>query len=94
MKHTPGPWTTKVWQLDVGETIKDLRFFYEVNDGAQGLEERHANARLIAAAPELLEACKYLTKEIDLSKLNIKKDFSLINAHAAALKAIRKAEGK
>ena len=50
--------------------------------------------RLIAAAPELLEACKYLAKEINLSKLNIKKDFSLINAHATALKAIYKAEGK
>lgn len=49
---------------------------------------------LIAAAPELLEALKGLVAEIYLSKLNIRKDFSLINAHAYATKIIQKAESK
>jgi hypothetical protein len=52
-----------------------------------------ANAVLIAEAPTMLQALKDLTAEIHLSKLNIRKDFSLINAHAAALRAIHKATG-
>ena len=55
--------------------------------------DSEANARLIASAPELYEALDYLTKEIDLNKLNIRKDFSLINAHACALKALYKVNG-
>lgn len=43
--------------------------------------------------PDLLEALKNLTEQVQLSKLSIRKDFSLINAHAAAVKAIAKAEG-
>lgn len=42
----------------------------------------------------LLEALKALAKEVDLNKLNIRKDFSLINAHAYALKVIHRAEVK
>ena len=51
-------------------------------------------ARLIAAAPDLLQTLKDLAGEINLSKLNIRNDFSLINAHACATKAIAQAEGK
>ncbi len=43
---------------------------------------------------ELLEALKGLVGEIQLGKLHIRKDFSLINAHACASKAIAKAEGR
>ena len=57
-------------------------------------EWSEATKNLIASAPDMLEALKCLTQEIHLSKLNIRKDFSLINAHACALKAIAKAEGK
>ena len=47
-----------------------------------------------AAAPAMYEALKFLTSEIDLSKLNVRKDFSLMNAHAWAIKVILQAEGK
>jgi hypothetical protein len=59
MSHTPGPWQTKdvghghcihpnvAW---VGQTSKQPR------------EETAANARLIAAAPELLDVMLYLEK--------------------------------
>lgn len=43
---------------------------------------------------ELLQALKALVGEIDLSKLNVRKDFSLLNAHACATKTIAKAEGR
>lgn len=50
--------------------------------------------RAVNSHEELVEAIRALTKEIQLNKLNIRKDFSLINAHACALKAVFKAEGK
>lgn len=40
----------------------------------------------------LLQALKDLTKEISLKSLNIRKDFSLLNAHASATKAISQAQ--
>jgi len=62
MKHTPGPWEAWVkdgWHVSDGtDRIADLAEFDDQcfgYDGAIELEE--ANARLIAAAPELLEAC-------------------------------------
>lgn len=41
---------------------------------------------------ELLAALKDLAEAIDLKKLNIRKDFHLLNVHACATKAIWKAE--
>ncbi len=40
----------------------------------------------------LLAALKDLAKQINLRKLNIRKDFDLLAVHAAALTAIHKAE--
>lgn len=50
-KHTPGPWTvTKETRVQAG----DITFRQEHSIG-KTYEELDANARLIAAAPELLE---------------------------------------
>lgn len=51
----------------------------------RNLDELHD---LLVKAPVLLDALKYLAENINLKKLNIKKDFSLINAHAQATKLI------
>ena len=66
MKHTPGPWHVAnaksgkdfgILTFDkkhvLAEAFCDIR---EVSDS--GLVEAENNARLIAAAPDLLEACK------------------------------------
>ena len=59
-----------------------------------------ANARLIAAAPDLLEACKEALKLIDIARKYFPKSiknsdkFTLENTCATIGKAIAKAEGK
>ena len=53
-KHTPGPWETKDGQEVMAES--GMRLIAQCHAGHR--EERGANARLIAAAPDLLEACK------------------------------------
>jgi hypothetical protein len=64
-KHTPGPWEVEglAWR---GKTVLNIRaaLRFEIcrmtdsNGLAASFSEQRANAALIAAAPELLEACK------------------------------------
>lgn len=61
-KHTPGPWIA-VWREDLGKfrigpDNGDMPVAGTVNQGDREHEE--ANARLIASAPELLEALKQM----------------------------------
>ena len=66
-KHTPGPWRIDEW----GDIVAGLRDIAETahiwNDGGDDTlpEMRRANARLIAAAPDLLAACKALLDAIE-----------------------------
>jgi hypothetical protein len=64
-KHTPGPWQDFV--NDDGELIvqmgKSHRVFVADMEGS--CSHCHANARLIAAAPELLQACEAALKLAD-----------------------------
>lgn len=74
-KHTPGPWYTE-HVLDSGKTMvfggKTSRYICSVTIKqlgggviAESMEsERKANARLIAAAPDLFEACKELVRAL------------------------------
>jgi hypothetical protein len=60
--HTPGPW--QIEDCTPGEST-GLRFEVGTKDSViarttDGLKEAHANARLIAAAPEMYEMCKLL----------------------------------
>lgn len=67
MKHTKGPWSVDTdTGLDVIATHKDAELYYIVDVVAdydktniEGVKQRKANARLIAAAPEMLEALEY-----------------------------------
>ena len=57
--HTPGPWTVDAKSLGMPAgtryTAYELRGAPDVCDGASQSREVEANARLIAAAPDLLE---------------------------------------
>lgn len=65
-KHTPGPWTIDLGNVikasDSRESIAMIRWF--IADSFDETEGQ-ANARLIAAAPELLEAGEQVVELIE-----------------------------
>lgn len=70
-KHTPGPWSFRTDGVtgDNGIHADGTGIFAEAfadirRAGEDARDEAHANARLIAAAPELLAALKKLTAEM------------------------------
>jgi hypothetical protein len=101
--HTPGPWRIEPYRDDhpdtsyfvVGADGNTVCAVENQQDGGVYYEPCKADARLIAAAPEMLEALKLL--EAALTQYNLRdarKRFSLGVADAAAGKAIAKAEGR
>lgn len=86
-KHTTGPWM--IGQPDQHPCVVQwednnfvLRTIADCGDGGIPQEEKEANALLIAAAPELLEAlCDMVSDHDDLS------DATLAFARAAIAKA-------
>jgi len=92
-KHTPGPWQHSaklsasenhrgftVWNSD-GWGLADVQPADE--DGREG----EANARLIAAAPELLEALQAVVSQLEGHDLHNGDVFAINNAYAAIAKA-------
>ena len=71
-EHTPGPWKVidacNLTQVAAGSrddgTVKGIADLFDSNDG---IPEWRSNARLIAAAPDLLAALKQLTFRAHLS---------------------------
>lgn len=101
-QHTPGPWE-HLWTNKVVHVVPHKRDVerYEniatvlVPDGGHGVKT--ANARLIAAAPELLEAVKISLEFLDRQNTpkNIQEQISFKNHQREILtKVIAKAEGK
>ena len=71
MAHTPGPWTAKLLKAD-GHVIE--RDGWEIRTpgrdvvtwtGRAGPIRKEADARLIAAAPNLLAACEFAKQLLD-----------------------------
>lgn len=98
-KHTLGPWTFGHFgrdQLWVGQSYDSLPVATVAWDCADARENSRDNARLIAAAPDLLAACR-----IALREMNARIDFASENCEAAPVfvgiadirAAIAKAEG-
>ena len=62
MKHTQGKWTKNYWTVGRIEIVTDNNVICEIHQQHER-EEQVANAKLIAAAPELLEACKLALRD-------------------------------
>src|SRR6185437_9026955 len=103
-KHTPGPWTAN-WSTATNggpergwfvESESDRYAYGAIAELPDGREE--ANARLIAAAPELLEVCKGLLAAIRDRFPGIEKQVEtaagLQSEYHCAVAAIAKAEGR
>lgn len=96
-KHTPGKWFADHWD---GDKSKDIAIQSDRLDGVTLIGEvdsdKIADAKLIAAAPEMLEALKAVRLAFDLlihDKLwNLR--FSMNDINAMVTAAIAKAEGR
>lgn len=83
-KHTPGPWYVDRREILSGEG-RFLRGLAEVFSGAaDSLEQADANCRLIAAAPDLLNALRDLLHTTGVTSEH----------YSAAIRAVAKAEGR
>ena len=101
-KHTPGPWrtiesTNTTMRTVVGPDFPGQGYIADVNlcrtNDAQDVDGE-ANARLIAAAPELLEALKQLlAMQIDCDGITVKITDYHCHQTRQAQAAINKAEG-
>lgn len=68
-KHTPGPWQFVKDEVkihgclkdifEIGNNTDDLHPYWVAYVQSRGCAETEANAKLIAAAPEMLEALQY-----------------------------------
>ena len=87
-KHTPGPWYYDFDCVSTKPRREGLNIALCTAGNTQG--QFKANAKLIAAAPDLLEACQYAFQNLR-PRGNIKKDFSGHNAIAALSRAIQNA---
>jgi len=94
-KHTPGPWLRSgntiyalmhhSWNKGV-ETFRNRFSAYVQADKECGQQEEEANARLIAAAPELLESLQNIVRSAEINQAAIN-TFLLIDAREAISKA-------
>ena len=95
-QHTPGPWQmggeliskegsnleiASVWSESANRKLSPRQ------------SEADANARLIAAAPELLEVLLTLLVAVDHKRYNVRADLDFFLADAAARTVIAKATG-
>jgi hypothetical protein len=86
-QHTPGPWKVDDWSEIWAEA--DAEGICSVNTH-RNLMRAFADARLIAAAPELLEALGRL----EIAARSVAQNARLANARANARAAIAKATGE
>jgi hypothetical protein len=96
-QHTPGPWEVIKHGRGPLDSITIRRDYTSGEYVAQIVPTNSdepltvaANARLIAAAPELLEACKLVIKEWERAKISTLS----IEEHQSLIAAIAKAEGR
>ena len=96
MAHTPGPWTVHAYnrELFMVDYFTPGKCADGIDDiGNRTVETTEENRRLIAAAPELLEALENLIQYSDFHTGEVCSDSGL-GAYIRAQAAIAKATGK
>ena len=94
--HTPGPWCVdegngpgyNVYVVKDQANDADPYCDMTIECHGEGHETNKANARLIAAAPELLEACKEFVRKVECGEARSTRSYKQMK------EAIAKAEGK
>ena len=89
MSHTPGPWDANRWRVCAEPNGKIEVICDTANNKETRNEENAANARLIAAAPELLAACENAMEIIDH-----RNNITFMELAAQLRAAIAKAKGQ
>lgn len=89
MSHTPGPWKANGNCVDTGRGAAPVACAYDPDDHNHVNEICKANARLIAAAPDLLAACKAAEPYVFNCPFE-----NALTVHAMLEAAIAKAEGQ
>lgn len=90
--HTPGPWAVnpfdaKVDAFDTGKPLPVCAMLWPTDERTE--ETTYANANLISAAPDMLEALERLCRNADdLDRFGLSDEFE------QAERAIRKAKGE
>ena len=92
--HTPGPWTKNVksghlLEHKSQEGLMPICYMHLYNNP----EQTEANARLIAASPELLEALQLMCKWAELSVVPVMGDEFLPRGYDKVMQTINKATG-
>ena len=91
--HTPGPWTSRGTCIyGSGAKVAEVPSRLTTPGATLFPVEATANARLIAAAPELLDALKAFCGDYESKQET--RDISLTAAYQHALTIIAKAEGR
>lgn len=86
-KHTPGPWLQNKYGSVVdraGDGVQFRGVSTLCSGSDERIEEAEANTRLIAAAPDLLEALEDCVQAMQMFRVNGQ---ILVNAKAAIAKA-------
>lgn len=102
-KHTPGPWTVQRIDIDCGIIqwaieLPDMRVIAHTGADVSVAQDK-ANARLIAAAPEMLQALKEIVFEFECQYDTANEPEGVMEKARLKVikqckKAIAKAEGK
>lgn len=105
-KHTPGPWqyeSLPAVVTDANRCIIAVTVGPERTVAVADVKQQRANARLIAAAPDLLEACNRLLMQVEVEQREVPNALTghpasrelhlqMVEAKQAAREAIAKAE--
>jgi hypothetical protein len=94
-KHTPGPWhvNTNIRGAMYVEHEHGMICDMQLEQDILNTESIHADARLIAAAPELLSACNVAFREL-FNLSDTARSYTYDQALATIQDAINKAEGR